>query len=305
MSKDVSNELEKLQVNSTESVTSLRKLIMDKSRIEEEIKATIKTHCSTIFEDALPLKEKDPGSLGKLSPTKLIIKLAEKTVKHPKGIAKHVLVGIYKYVFSVDFIILDMPEDTKIPRIIGRPFLSIARAKIVVLKIKFALRIGNDKIVFKSNSPTSNTIKKVYVLGLRERIELDLKARLIGEAFILNRSEDPEFGDFIKLNDLNEPLEFRNHEIEDLGLTIEEGEVIDEPDMNLSKRFYNSIMKDRVEYEGKNVVGAIMNVPIFVENFSIVTDFEVLENMDAYRDKGMGDIIVGKHFYDVMCVEAR
>nr|GEW65592.1 hypothetical protein [Tanacetum cinerariifolium] len=60
-------------------------------------------------------------------------------------------------------------------------------------------------------------------------MELDLEARLIGEALILNRSEDPKFGDFIELNDLNEPLELRNHEIEDLGLIIKEGEVIDEP----------------------------------------------------------------------------
>ncbi|GJZ96011.1 hypothetical protein Tco_0668345 [Tanacetum coccineum] len=45
-----------------------------------------------------------------------------------------------------------------------------------------------------------------------------------------------------------------------------------------------------------NVIGALMNVPIFVGTFSVVMDFVVLEDMDAYRDKGMGDVIFGKPF---------
>ncbi|GJT51391.1 hypothetical protein Tco_0977548, partial [Tanacetum coccineum] len=49
-------------------------------------------------------------------------------------------------------------------------------------------------------------------------------------------------------------------------------------------------------YKGDNVVGALMNVPIFVRTFSIMTDFAVLEDMDAYRDNGMGDVIFGKPF---------
>ncbi|GJR70089.1 putative reverse transcriptase domain-containing protein [Tanacetum coccineum] len=37
----------------------------------------------------------------------------------------------------------------------------------------------------------------------------------------------------------------------------------------------------------------------------IVTDFAVVENMDAYRDEDMGDIIIGKPFCKEVCVEAR
>ncbi|GJR82523.1 hypothetical protein Tco_0153308 [Tanacetum coccineum] len=39
-----------------------------------------------------------------------------------------------------------------------------------------------------------------------------------------------------------------------------------------------------------------MNVPIFVGTFSVMTDFAVLKDMDAYRDEGMNDIIVGEPF---------
>ncbi|GJQ90105.1 putative reverse transcriptase domain-containing protein [Tanacetum coccineum] len=159
-------------------------------------------------------------TLGNLAPTKLIVELADGITKRPKGVAENVLVGIDKFVFPVDFVVLDMPEDIKVPLILGRPFLSTAHAKIDVFKRKIALKIGNDKIVFKSEKPTSNIIKRVYALGLRERMELDLEARLMGEALFLNRSLDHVYGDYIELNDLNELLELRRNQVEDLGPTI-------------------------------------------------------------------------------------
>ncbi|GKE35719.1 hypothetical protein Tco_1455041 [Tanacetum coccineum] len=58
----------------------------------------------------------------------------------------------------------------------------------------------------------------------------------------------------------------------------------------MSKKFHNSIMKEKLEYKRNNVVGALMNIPIFLGTFSVMTDFAVLENMDAYRDEGMGDV---------------
>ncbi|GKE38918.1 hypothetical protein Tco_1462323 [Tanacetum coccineum] len=64
----------------------------------------------------------------------------------------------------------------------------------------------------------------------------------------------------------------------------------------MSKKFHNSIMKDKMVYKGNNVVGAVMNVPIFIRTFSIVTDFVILENMDSYRDEGLDDVIVGEQF---------
>ncbi|GJV28761.1 integrase, catalytic region, zinc finger, CCHC-type containing protein [Tanacetum coccineum] len=88
--------------------------------------------------------------LGELAHTKLTVELADRTVKYPKGIAENVLVGIGKFVFPVDFIILDMPEDIKVPLILGRPFLSTAHAKIDVFKRKITLRVGEEKIIFKS-----------------------------------------------------------------------------------------------------------------------------------------------------------
>ncbi|GJY38162.1 putative reverse transcriptase domain-containing protein [Tanacetum coccineum] len=295
--------------------------------------------------------------LGELAHTKLTVELVGRTVKYPKGIAENVLVGIGKFVFPLDFIILDMPEDIKVPLILGRPFLSIARAKIDVYKRKITLRVGEKRIVFTSIKPASSLIKRVYMLSLRERMELDLEARLMGETLVLNRSLDPFFEDYIELNDLNEPFELRRNQGDDLMPTIEEGEVIeefrtrdDELDAGIddypsycdydkkihidcahnlkfscmigfefthanffpllyvnvmSKKFHNSIMKDKMVYKGNNVIGALMNVPIFVGTFSVVTDFAVLENMDAYRDEGMGDVIFGEPFLREVRIKTR
>ncbi|GJS16646.1 zinc finger, CCHC-type containing protein [Tanacetum coccineum] len=161
---------------------------------------------TTLLNNALPAKEKYPRNDG--------------TVKRPKGIAKNVLVGTDKFVFPVDFIVLEMHEDIKTPLILGRPFLSTAHPKINVFKRKITLKVRNDKVVFKSDNPTSNIIKRVYALNLRERMKLDLEARLMGEVLILNRSLDMLYGDYIELNDLNEPLGLRRNRVDDLEPTI-------------------------------------------------------------------------------------
>nr|GEX10825.1 hypothetical protein [Tanacetum cinerariifolium] len=117
-----------------------------------------------------------------------------------------------------------MPENVKVPLILERPFLSTAHAKIHVFKRKITLRVGDEKIIFKSIKPASSLIKRVYMLGLRERMELDLEARLMGETWVLNRLLDPLFGDYIELNDLNVALKLRRDQVDDLMPTIEEGE---------------------------------------------------------------------------------
>ncbi|GJZ84218.1 putative reverse transcriptase domain-containing protein [Tanacetum coccineum] len=237
--------------------------------------------------------------LGELAHIKLTVELADRIVKYPKGIAENVLVRFGKFVFPVDFIILDMPEDIKVPLILGRPFLSTAHAKIDAFKRKITLRVGEEKIIFKSVKPASSLIKRVYMLCLRERMELDLEARLMGETLVLNRSLDPFFGDYIELNDPNIPLDLRRDQVDDLMPTIEEGEVVKE------FRARNDARMDKLEYKGNNVVGALMNIPIFVGTFSILTDFAVLEDMDGYRDEGMGDVIFGKPFLREVGIKAK
>ncbi|GKD75073.1 putative reverse transcriptase domain-containing protein, partial [Tanacetum coccineum] len=202
-----------------------------KGDIEQLLQGTIKgtTPILGFMNEAsvsvMPLSTYLNLGLDELAHTRLTVELADTTVKYPKGIAKNVLVGIGKFTFQIDFIILDMPEDIKVPLILGRPFLSTAHAKIDVYKRKITLRVGEENIIFKIVKPASSIIKRVYMLSLRERMELDLEARLIGETLVLNRSLDPFSEDYIELNDLNEPFELRRNQGNDLMPTIEEGEI--------------------------------------------------------------------------------
>ncbi|GJS15236.1 reverse transcriptase domain-containing protein [Tanacetum coccineum] len=237
----------------------------------------------------IPRIEKDPGTsvsviplsnylnlgLGELAHTRLTVELADRTVKYPKGIAKNMLVGIGKFTFPIYFIILDMPEDIKVPLILGRPFLSTARAKIDVYKRKITLRVGEERIIFTSVKPASSLIKRVYMLSLRERMELDLEARLMGETLVLNRSLDLFFEDYIELNDLNEPFKLRRNQGDDLMPTIKEGEVMEE----------FRTRDDKFDIE--------------------IDDYPILENMDAYHDEGMGDVIFGEPFLREVGIKTR
>ncbi|GKA86726.1 hypothetical protein Tco_0808437 [Tanacetum coccineum] len=244
--KEVLGEL----MDRKESATNLKRLLMEIPRMGYQFEASINEHDSVIHEDSLPPKEKDPGSF--TIPCHINNICFEKALAdlRASGIAENVLVGIDKFVFPLDFIVLDMHKDIKVPLILKRLFLSTAHAKIDVFKRKNTLRVGDDKIVFKSDNLTSNIIRRVYALRLRERMELDFEARLMGEALILNRSLEPVHGDYIKLNDLNEPLKLRRDQVEDLGPTIEEGEVIDEPmkDIVKTRNDDNEMNNEIVEY---------------------------------------------------------
>ncbi|GJX71345.1 DNA-directed DNA polymerase [Tanacetum coccineum] len=131
------------------------------------------------YDHTLPQKEKDPGrasvsvmpfstysnlGLGILSHTRLTIELADRTIKQPRGIAENMLVRIGKFIFPIDFIILDIPKDDDVPLILGRPFLSTAHSKIDVYKRKITLRVGEEKLVFKSIKPATRLIRRFFML---------------------------------------------------------------------------------------------------------------------------------------------
>ena len=69
-------------------------------------------------------------------------------IKHPGGVLENVLVKVDKFIFPVDFIVLDMEEDQEIPIILGRPFLATRGALIDVKNGKLTLTIQDEKISF-------------------------------------------------------------------------------------------------------------------------------------------------------------
>ncbi|GKB96587.1 reverse transcriptase domain-containing protein [Tanacetum coccineum] len=92
--------------------------------------------------------------LGEPKPTRMSLKLADRSIQYPRGIVKNVLIKVDKIVLPVDFVILDMPEDSKILIILGRPFLATARAMIDVFNKKITLRVGDDEVIFDMEQST-------------------------------------------------------------------------------------------------------------------------------------------------------
>ncbi|GKB21301.1 hypothetical protein Tco_0855224 [Tanacetum coccineum] len=250
--------------------------------------------------------------LGELAHTNLTVELADRTVKYPKGISKNVLVRIGKFTFPVEFIILDMPEDIKVSLILRRPFLSIAYAKIDVYKRNITLRVREENIIFKSVKSASSLINRVYMLSLRKRIELDLEARknqgddlmptieedeVIDEFRTRNEDLDTGIDDYPCYWDYDKKIHIDcAHNLKFscmIGFEFTRANFFPLLYVNvMSKKVHNSIIKDKMVYKGDSVVGALINVPIFVGSFSIMTDFAVLEDMDAYRDEGMAMLLL-------------
>ncbi|GJZ86713.1 DNA-directed DNA polymerase [Tanacetum coccineum] len=90
----------------------------------------------------------DKLGLREPKPTRMSLELADRSIQYLRGIAENVLIKIDKFILPIDFVILDMREDSKIPIILGRPFLATARAMIDVFNKKITQRVGNKEVIF-------------------------------------------------------------------------------------------------------------------------------------------------------------
>ena len=65
-----------------------------------------------------------------------------------KGIIEDVLFKVDKFIFPVDFVVLDIEEDREAPIILGRPFLATGQVLIDVKRGELTLRVGEDQVKF-------------------------------------------------------------------------------------------------------------------------------------------------------------
>ncbi|GJY86364.1 reverse transcriptase domain-containing protein [Tanacetum coccineum] len=135
----------------------MKDLLTRKGKTKEISKIILNERCSAVLLNKIPFKETDPGSftiislmldLGELKPTRMCIELANKSTQYPRGIAENVIIKINKFIFPVDFVVLDMKEDHNIPIILGRPFLATTHAMINVFNKKISFEVGNETITF-------------------------------------------------------------------------------------------------------------------------------------------------------------
>ncbi|XP_070039487.1 uncharacterized protein [Nicotiana tomentosiformis] len=166
----------------------LKEILTKKRKIEETSVVKLKEHCSAILQNKLPQKCGDLGSfttpcslrtinfdkllcdsgasnnlmpisiyrklekeIGEIRSVPISLQLAYQMTLIPEGIVKDVLVLVDKFVFPVNFIVMNMEENKEVPLILGRPFLATGRAILDIHKRKRILRVGEETVTFEMN----------------------------------------------------------------------------------------------------------------------------------------------------------
>jgi hypothetical protein len=94
----------------------------------------------------LPYSVFQSFNLRELKPSSITLLLVDRSVKVPRGIVKDVLVQVDKFIYPVDFIVLDtQPVEAcnSIPVILGRPFLATSNVLINCRNGLMKLLFGN------------------------------------------------------------------------------------------------------------------------------------------------------------------
>jgi hypothetical protein len=191
-----------------------------KSRNHIPKKVLLTEHVSSLIQHNTPPKFKDPGAptisciigqkeidkalldlgagvnllpysvyqqlgLGELKPTTVILQLADRSIKKPRGIIEDVIIKVDKFFFPVDFIVLDtepVPHPERlIPVILGRPFLATANACINCWTGVMEISFGNMKVrlnIFNAFQHVPDQNECFFVDHIEEYVEDSLPSLL-------------------------------------------------------------------------------------------------------------------------------
>ncbi|XP_058766048.1 uncharacterized protein LOC131639583 [Vicia villosa] len=116
----------------------------------------------------MPLSIYKRLGIGNVQDTRMTLQFADHSVKRPYGIVEDVLVKIDKFVFPVDFVILEMPEDEEIAIILGRPFLETGRCLIDIEEGTMTLKVYDEELKID----VCNTMKYKDDIATSQHIEV-------------------------------------------------------------------------------------------------------------------------------------
>ncbi|KAH9802442.1 hypothetical protein KPL71_001386 [Citrus sinensis] len=115
------------------------------------------TAMSSKIQGSLPSNTEDPRregkehcklGVGECRPITVTLQLADRSHAYPEGKIKDVLVKVDKFIFPVDFIILDFEADKEVPIILGKPFLATGKTLIDVQKGELTMRVNDQQVTF-------------------------------------------------------------------------------------------------------------------------------------------------------------
>nr|GEX35505.1 reverse transcriptase domain-containing protein [Tanacetum cinerariifolium] len=138
--------------------STIKNLLTNKDKLFELAKIPLNENCLAMLLKKLPKKLRDPGkflipcdfpgmdvchaladlgasinlmplsiwkkfSLPELTPIRMTLELADRSITRPKGVAEDVFVKVGKFYFPTDFVVVDFKADPRVPLILGRSFL--------------------------------------------------------------------------------------------------------------------------------------------------------------------------------------
>lgn len=94
----------------------------------------------------MPLSIYKKLGIGTVQDTRMTLSFPNHLVKQPYGVVEDVQVKIDKFVFPIDFIILEILEDEEIPLILGRPFLETGIFVIDIEEGMMTLKVYDEEL---------------------------------------------------------------------------------------------------------------------------------------------------------------
>nr|GEV89028.1 DNA-directed DNA polymerase [Tanacetum cinerariifolium] len=209
--------------------STIKSLLINKDKLFELAKIPLNENCSAMLLKKLPKKLRDPGkflipcgfprmdvSLPELTPTRMTLELADRSITRPKGVSEDVFIKVGKFHFLTDFVVVDFEADPRVPLILvvdfeadprvplilGRSFLRTGRALIDVYREEITLRVNDKADTFNLNQTTrySSTYDDLSVNRI-DIIDVAREESYQGKSSI---EEPPE----VELKDLPSHLEY-------------------------------------------------------------------------------------------------
>nr|GEY38219.1 reverse transcriptase domain-containing protein [Tanacetum cinerariifolium] len=144
--------------------STIKSLLANKDKLSELAKIPLNENCSTMLLKKLLEKLGDPckflilcdfsrmdHSLPELTPTRMTLELADRSITCPKGVVEDVFVKVGKFHFPTDFVVFDFEVDPRVPLILGRSFLRTGRTLIDVYGEEITLRVNDEAVTFNLN----------------------------------------------------------------------------------------------------------------------------------------------------------
>ncbi|CAJ2645262.1 unnamed protein product [Trifolium pratense] len=241
----------------------MKEILTKKRKYNDDEVIQLDASCSAIIQRTLPTKEKDPGrvmlpvtignvNVGKalidlgssinliplsviqrvggldITRTRMTLQLADKSITRPSGMAEDVLVKVDKFMFPIDFVVMDIEEDDDVPLILGRPFMKTARMMIDIDDGVMKVRVQDEEVSFNLWEAMKHPHEKdmCFKLDATEEAILDVRKQAhrpssleqaLTDAFeALDPEKEEEIEDFLKQLDTFEELPQPEVEIDEL-----------------------------------------------------------------------------------------